>query len=470
MDAQQNEERVVKLVDAGVPADHGLSSLGLLMQLAGNVMAAYAGIVAFVMMLAMRARGEMLWVFVVMGMCIARSLMHRAAGTQLLYGNGAIRDDGKVERFAGVRTYIIFAASQSLALGALLAGKFEVPPTLALGVTVGLALWPAALFVLFRLPRFARYRQELPVPEDKGFEGASILMTVLGLCGLVAVATLMMLMLDAPGRVLASTDGFLIFGVLVLLVIRSCLHVQAGLSGLRETNIDRSVELASRYANFGMITAFCAGAALLVFFMMLPGARMNAAGFAMCVGITWLLMAWPLTVRRFFAERQFADLMAGDDAPIHRRAPDAGITGLGWLLFAYAMFSAVFVIIGLAARGSDGLLGAMMTLGGSFGMRSMWFSVGLVILQGWAGYELIRMSAQARIVATVYGVVGVIVTIYMNMPLVDMFRGARGAFRNAEQLVALGPIAIALIIPIATLILVNRNIAPTARARFRPRT
>jgi hypothetical protein len=47
-----------------------------------------------------------------------------------------------------------------------------------------------------------------------------------------------------------------------------------------------------------------------------------------------------------------------------------------------------------------------------------------------------------------------------------MFKGAGRMFRD-NQLMMIGPIAIALIIPIATIILVNRKIAPTARARFR---
>ena len=67
-----NEGEVVQLVDAGVPADHGLSSLGLLMQLAGSVLAAYAGIVAFLTLFAMRGSGETMWMFLILGMCIAR--------------------------------------------------------------------------------------------------------------------------------------------------------------------------------------------------------------------------------------------------------------------------------------------------------------------------------------------------------------------------------------------------------------
>ena len=50
-----------------------------------------------------------------------------------------------------------------------LAGKFHIPSKIALGVTLGLALWPATLAVLFQLPRFKRYKTDLPLTEDKGF-------------------------------------------------------------------------------------------------------------------------------------------------------------------------------------------------------------------------------------------------------------------------------------------------------------
>src|SRR5262249_26046786 len=80
------EKQVVELVDAGVPADQGLSSLGLLMQLAGNLFAAYAGLLAFWALFALRGTGETLWILMLLGVSVARSLLHRSAGTQLLYG------------------------------------------------------------------------------------------------------------------------------------------------------------------------------------------------------------------------------------------------------------------------------------------------------------------------------------------------------------------------------------------------
>lgn len=458
-----NEGEVVQLVDAGVPADHGLSSLGMLMQLAGSVLAAYAAIIALTTLFAVRGSGQTLWVFLVIGVCVARSLLHRAAGTQLLYGDGQLHEDGKSDRFGGIKRYIMFGAAQSVVVAGLLAFKFNVPKKLALGIGVALALWPVTLFVLFQLPRFRRYKDDLPLTEDKGFEGASILMTVLGACGLAATGTMLLVLLDLPSKLLTQTPVVLMMLLLGMLVIRSVFHVQAGISGLRETNVDRSVELANRYANFGVITAFCAGGAMLMSAM---SAMMSLLGLVFICGFVWILMAWPLIIRRFFSDRQFADLLAGDAAPIHRRAPDAGLTGLGWLLFSHAMFSAVFVIIGFVTKDeSDRMLSQMTAIGGAFGIRSIWFSVGLVVFQAWAGFELIRMSPQSRIVATLFGVVGAAVTLYINWPMLKMLKGMGRMFDTSA--LQLGPISIALIIPVATLILVNRKIAPTARARFR---
>lgn len=457
--SEHKQEGVVELVDAGVPADQGLSSLGLLMQLAGNLFAALGGLMAFAMLFALRGRGEVLWMILIAGACIARSLVHRSAGIQLLYGANSLTTEGTNQRLAGVRRYIVVGLGQALLLGAILYGKFHTPGSLAIGMTLGLAVWPATLAVLLALPRFRRFKDDLPLTEDKGFEGASILMTVLGLCGVIGAGSVLLLFLDMPGKV--QSQLVLLFLAVVMLGIRSVMHVQAGMSGLRETSVDRSVELANRYANFGVISSFCAGGALLVVMMR----SADVAGLAVVCGLCWMLMAWPLIVRRFFSDRQFADLLAGGDAPLHRRAPDAGLTGLGWLLLGFAAYSASFLVpqLFISGRGGRGLQ-ELLALGGNAGVRSIWFSVGLVVLQGWAGFELIRMSPHSRIVATVFGVVGTIVTLYVSWPALDALKHLR--LGQAESFM-LGMLVIGLIIPVATVLLVNRKIAPTATARFR---
>jgi hypothetical protein len=454
-----SEHKVVDLVDAGVPADQGLSSLGLLMQLAGNLLAAYAALITFVMLFAAGGSGETLWFLLVFGLSIARSMFQRSAGTQLLYGRAGFES---VSRLAGVRRYVLFALAQSVMVAALLAAKLHVPTTMALGILGGLAAWPVTLGVLMQLPRFKRVANELPISEDKGFEGAAILMTVLGLCGLVGGGTVLLIMLQA-GSELQKGAGVLLVLTVAMLVVRSIIHVQAGLSGLRETNVDRSVELANRYANFGVISAFCGGGALLLLIMT---QSFEVAGMALISGMVWMLMSWPLIVRRFFSDRQFADLLAGDNAPIHRRAPDAGLTALGWLLLAYALFGASFMIpTVVGARGDLRELQGMMAMGFGAGARSMWWNIGTIVLQAWAGFELIRMSPQSRVIATVFGIVGAGVAIYTNLPLISELKHMRGMMGG--DALSIGPLAMALIIPIATIVLVNRKIAPTARARFK---
>lgn len=462
----QKQEGVVELTDAGVPADQGLSSLGLLMQLAGNLFAAVGALAAFYMLFALRGSGETLWVLLLFGACITRSIYHRNAGTQLLYGQPGLATEGANQRLAGVRRYVIVAFAQTLFVGAMLGGKFHAPSNAVLAIMLGLALWPALLAIGMRMPRFRRYKDDLPLTEDKGFEGASILMTVLGLCGAIGTGTMLLVLLDLPGKVLTKGPGVLVALALAMLVFRSILHVQAGLSGLRETSVDRSVELANRYANFGVISSFCCGGALLIFAM--QGGSL--AGLALVCGLCWLLMAWPLIIRRFFSDRQFADLLAGSDAPVHRRAPDAGLTGLGWLLFAYAAYNASFLLplVVLSDGGGGRDFQALLAAGsGGAGVRSIWFSVGLVLLQGWAGYELIRMSPHSRIVASVFGVVATALTLYINWPMIEAIKKLR---IGPDQVLVFGSMSLALVIPVATLVLVNRKIAPTARARFRQKS
>jgi hypothetical protein len=458
--SEQDEQKVVELVDAGVPADQGLSSLGLIMQLAGNVFAAAAAVIAVPSILK-GTDGLTLWILILLGLSIARSLFHRAAGAQLLYGEN---NTGRGNRMAGIRRYIGFGLLHSFAFGALLIGKFEVPGKIALGIVGGLAAWPVTLAVILALPRFKRFRDDLPLTEDKGFEGTSILMTVLGLCGVAFTGTILTALLGLPSKELQRGPGVLVVLALGMLVVRSVLHVQAGLSGLRETSVDRSVELANRYSNFGVISSFCAAGAMLLFVM---ASAMNVIGLALICGLCWLLMAWPLIVRKFYSDRQFADLLAGEHAPLHRRAPDAGLTSLGWLLLAHAAFTASCLIPELLSGG--GSSSQMFALGGALGVRSLWWNVGLVVLQGWAGYELIRMSPQSRVVATVFGVVGVAVTLYVSWPLIAVLRHSHGLTEGPQEAMMIGPLALSLIIPVATILLVNRVISPTARARFRPR-
>lgn len=454
---------VVDLPDAGVPADQGLSSLGLLMQLGGHVFAAYAALAAFFILITEKLDHESPWILLVFGLSLARSLVQRSAGARLLYGQSGT---GEGDRLAGTRRYIGVSLAQSVLVCVVLMTELHMGFAFSAAVLGGLVAWPVTLGILLQLPRFKRYRDGLPVAEDKGFEGAAILMTVLGLCGLFAAGTALLVMLGLSDQLLQHGPMVLVVLAIILLVTRSAIHAHAGISGLRETSLDRSVERANRYANFGVISAFCAGGAMLLLAM---SSLIDLAGIAVVCALVWMLMCWPLIIRRFFSDRQFSDLLAGDAAPVHRRAPDAGLTALGWLLLADAVLSIAFALPQLAFTGSGNdttMWYAVASLGGAVGAHSVWWAIALAALQAWAGFELIRMSPPARGVATLYGLVCAGVTCYLSWPLVSALYHASGF---TAQSVALGPLALALILPVSTIVLVNRKISPAARARFRPR-
>jgi len=479
---------VVPLVGARLPADHGLSGLGLIMQLGGTLFTAASAVLGLIMVISMvqlnahmgsYGRGPdnsiTLWVLAIATTGILRSMAHRAAGTRLLYeGNGT--------PFSGIRRYLVMSLIQTVVWTAFFATKVHAPGTLLALLVVMLAAWPAALALVISLPRFKALDQALPMAEDKGFEGAAILMLIFGLTGLGFSLVLLYTTLQLPSQLLAQLPGIILLLVLVMLVIRSSLHVVAGWRGVSETHMDRAVEAAGRYGDFGMITAFVAGGGMLLL-MMAGGAEVTGI-LAICL-VAWLLLAWPLIIRKFFSERQFADLLAGGEAPLHRRAPDLGHATLGWLLLALgvmAMASALPQALlfhggphGLSQHGGSGLsdpMSMMIAMMQSASMRSMWWPVGAAALQLWAAIELIRMSDHHRLVGTLYGVVATGVAIYINLPMLEAMKqmGIGGMFTmrgGGGNPLMFATVAIAVIVPVTTLVLVNRKTAPTAQARFR---
>ena len=458
-------EGVVALPEAGVPADQGLASLGLVMQLGGTVFAAGATLIAFMQLVDRYSRSGAMWMLLVLALCVGRSLYHRVAGAELLYGRPTGLGTTAPGPFTAMRRYIVLGLVQSVVVALIANLALHVPARNAFGFAVALALWPLVLAAFLGTRRFRRFATEIPMGEDKGFEGAAILMTVLGVCGALATGTFLVMLVDEGGNLISHGFGVLLMFALVMLLIRSVLHVQAGLSGLRETSLDRAVERANRYANFGVISAFCASGALL---LMMMAERVDLLGFVVITGVCWMLLTWPMIVRRFFSDRQFADLLAGDNAVVHRRAPDAGLTGLGWFLLAHAVFSAAVLMPALIG-GSDpqGRMWEVFAFGLPM-MRSIWWSVGLVTLQAWAGYELIRMSPSSRVIGTLYGILAVVITSYLVWPAWEIIKDLHGL--RAKSVMLLGPIAIQFVVPVSTLLLVNRTIAPTARARFRTRS
>jgi hypothetical protein len=456
-----------KLVAPNVPADQGLSSLGLLMQLGGSVFAGLNALFLLTLLPMASVGSEMSMFILLFAAGVARSLLHRRAGTDLLYRRRS-NFDGEVSPLAGIKRYIIAAGIHTALVALLLKTKFHATGKDTLAMAAGFAVWPAVLAVLIQLPRFKRYETQMPVSEDKGFEGAAIIMTVLGTCGVIANGLILYFMLDNADRLLDRAVGLLLIGATVMLFIRSIFHVQAGIAGLRDLSVDRFVERTNRYANFGIIASFCAaGAFLLAVMMDRPDPSMLAVVLAVVCGFAWLLLAWPLIIRRFCSERRFGDLIAGNGASVHRRAPDAGLTSLGWLLLGTAAMSATALLPELIGTSDGGATRALVYYNVS--SASIWWDVGLVALQAWAGYELIRMSGPSRTIASAYAVLSLLVTLILKPDMIKaLTHGFDLKLNPAAITVIYGFVAIALVMPIVTLVLVNRKIMPMARARYKP--
>ncbi|HEY4177341.1 MAG TPA: hypothetical protein VGM90_10930 [Kofleriaceae bacterium] len=453
--------------ESKVPADQGLSTLGLAMQLMGTVLGVYALIMLLTFVFIPQSDSSKVASLLILVLCGVRSWFHARAGSQLIYGQTSL--DGQALHLAGIKRYVVIALVQSMGVAGILLAQGTLPVRDAIALGAGLAVWPVILGVVFAMPRFARFKTEMPMPEDKGFEGAAILMTILGVCGSLAMGAVLVLMLQNLHAILNTGPGVLLVGAVIVLFIRSLLHVGAGLSGLRETDLVGSIDKANRYANFGVIASFCAAGALLIVAMM-DGPQVMVFAWVACM--CWMLLAWPLTLRRFIGERQFAGLTAAD-TDVHRRAPDLGLTGLGWILIGHAAFMATYVVPQLCAGGSSsgGMFDTSTRLVDMFsrmapaGGHSIWWTVVELALQLWAGFSLIRMTPNARWIATGYAIVVSLLTVWMAWPVIKEVSAMLRSF-DPSNVVSLVTLAIGLVIPASTLLLVNRALTPTARARF----
>src|SRR5262245_60057671 len=116
---------IVDLPSAGLPADHGLASLGLLMQLAGRTSAALAALIASAALLDAGPVPHAGLFWLAIALCFARSQLHRIAGRDLTYSR-TTADGTTADPFAAMRNYIRFAIGHAVAIGFVAADVFDV--------------------------------------------------------------------------------------------------------------------------------------------------------------------------------------------------------------------------------------------------------------------------------------------------------------------------------------------------------
>lgn len=462
--SHEPHRRIVNLPSAGMPADLGLASLGLVMQLAGRASGALAALLASVAVLESRVPQHTGWFGFTVVLCLTRSQLHRRAGRDLLYSRRTPAGE-LANPFDAMRTYIAFGIGHAIVLGLIATMEFSATSRTAAGIAAAFALWPMVLAVLLQLPRFRPLHAAIPLGEDRGLEGASILMTVFGACGVLSTGAIVLVLGELPSHLLRHGWGVMLVVVFSLLLVRSCLHLRAGLSGLRETSFDRPGDLASRYASFGIVSSVCVGGVLALLAM---SEQLTPEAIASVTVLGWLLAVWPLIVKRYFHHRQFAELLAGDRV-LHRRAPDSGLTGLGWFLAGHAMLVAMLLILSatMEPRGVGYAVGNLLSLIGPI-VGPAGIDLGLttaaVVLELFAAAALLRMSEHRKVITTIYAFLASGTALAIAWPLVQSFGHHHIDYRLTFLWI---PTAIQLVVPTAALILVHRSIAPVAQARYR---
>jgi hypothetical protein len=459
--------QVVSLPSPGLPADHGLASLGLLMQLAGRTTSALVLLLAslgWIRGWLSPHLGHLGPLGLAIALSLARAQLHRIAGRDLTYGRTS--EGAAASPFAAVATYVVFALGHAAAIGLIAFGLGQSWPAAA-GIAGALALWPCVLTAILRLARIRSLRAGLPLGEDRGLEGSSIAMIVLGSYGVLSTGAVVVLLRALSPHHRQHGFRALLLVVFALLVVRSALQIRAGLAGLRDASFDRPGELAGRYAAFGVISAFCVGGVLALLAM---AERLTPDAIVSVAAVCWLLVTWPMIVKRYYNQRQFAELLAGDRVT-HRRAPDAGLTTLGWLLAGHATLVAGVLLVqltvhprvlhlGLTAQNALAFSGLAV---GRWWLIDAGLAAASVVLELTAAVALIRMSDQRRAITTIYAVFAGVVALAPAVPVL----AALGAPPSTWTGIQLLPSAVQLVMPIAALLLVHRVVIPAARARYR---
>lgn len=440
-----------------VPPDRGLTGLGLVLQLGGTVGAALAlgaGFAAFTTAIAARSRFEggagvsALWLLLVAAASVARGWTQRGAGTTLLYGDGP--------PLAGVRRYALVALAHTTLVMIWAVAKVGVAPRAAVALALALLLWPAVLLAIATAPWHRALRAGLPPTPDRGFEGAAILMVTLGTLGAMSMLLALVALLGHPAATwVGAPMAFLMLSAIALLV-RSMLHMAAGVRGLAEVHLDRAVAAVSTYASAGVTTSVAVGALLLLLAGVGGAGRQ---GVPVAASAVLLLLAWPLLIRRFFAERQFLDLLAhGGEPGAHARAPDHGLTTLGYFMLALGVAGVSLLLLRLVVI-PGGVPWRAVGLGVSSmappgGLSPWWGLLPLALLLA-AAVELLRQGPAMLALALAW-VVAALALAVLDIRLVLQATQPRGLLAHA---VVVLPSLTPLVLPIVCAVLVVRRAA-----------
>ena len=389
--------------------------------------------------------GGMLMLIITLISGMARSMKHHQAGFRL----ATSQPDG----WKAARSYVHFSLWQTLGLLALGFGLApdlfsDAKPIIWFVVTFG--AWPATVYLLINRPAVkAAYTQvgegdrdpwQAPsanslIPNDRGLQGASILMTTFGVLGCLFSAFLCLQVFPALRSV--NLDAIIVVLLVVALSARSAVHLMAGLSGV---NADHSLFVPGirRYEMFSLLSV-----ALLVATMFIVGGGLNLPMILQTVFLAVILLAWPMALSSIVKYLPWDQDDA--DAP-NGPAEDDGRSALGFVLIAFGVYYLVQLTTAL-------LLNPSMLPPSAVPVSSHLASLAAAATALWAGIELATFGERYRLAATIYGIVGIATTI-LSHGSEAMNLSAEVGVSNSILIIM---VAAQLALPVAVLWIVNRS-------------
>lgn len=463
MTSNRQPSNVTDLAGARMPADHGLTSLGLLMQMGGALfLGISAGFAAIILLSGAGVDG--VWkLFLIFGVGAIRSSYHYNAGRALVHGVPPHTNEGPL---SPIRKYINIAVVHTILSIVVL--QDDVPNgALLVGMIATSMVWPITLYVLLHSQHVKRL-DEIPRSEDLGLEGASMYMLLFGIVGTMFCALMLYQFTQTPTRHMPSIEELAIYGTLILLTVRSIFHVAAGKRGITG-DLSATASDTRRYTRFASSSTVLIG---LLLFLWFGFQGIPLSGFVFLAMLVYLMLAWPRIIARFMDQREVDQYTVGNSTR-PRRPPDMGLTALGWLLLAVSVHQLAGAIPHLFSEHQTSMtlvgLTQLTPLTEVLG-RSIWLHVLVSGVQCWAALQLIRMTDEYKLAALIYSVLATSMTLYMVWPVfenTDFYLRSMFGTVGLSNVMFIGHVGVALTLPVSVFILVRRDPPARAVARIR---
>lgn len=329
---------------------------------------------------------------------IARSYFHFSAGGLLAQTHpNALKAAGRYWKFGLLQSLVMPLLALKFVPG------FEVGAALA--AILAFAVWPLAVMALTqRKPVTKAFNAWLEedgatlMPNDRGFQGAGVLMVLFGLMGCIFNLAYLTVIIPAFSQIFqVGTVGVLVFGLLIAGGVRSAIHLRTGQLTL-SADYERFASGVNRYLTWAVIWG--------VFFLALVFSVVGVGGLGALQYIILILAVMTMWPGHLAAIVNVVAIWDDEDEDVPRgHAVDGGLSAVGFALIALGCFNVSALLFTTAG-------GASLDIFSDADSVEMWLKWASAAFTLWAGIELATMSQRYKVAGLAYAAVGIAGGIY----------------------------------------------------------